>query len=184
MPQPQQPVDTHAPICRAYTRRGCFSGIFFVESSRTQPEPTDRHFKSPLRAHFKTPENRRFARFPPGTAGFGAGLWLPVGRGEIPGLAWLSAGGGSPFFLRANARKKTKNSHPQNTKKKPKKQKKMPIFFLRERKTPFSPALTRETNNHLPGSAQMSQKRGNFSSAGRPSQWGIMMNYSCEPPPC
>ena len=58
VPQPQQTrTSLDAP--------GISFRFFFVESSRTQPELTDRHRKSPLRAHFNTPENRRFARSPP-----------------------------------------------------------------------------------------------------------------------
>ena len=34
---------------------------FFVESTRTQPEATDRHRQSPLRVHSNSPKNRRFA---------------------------------------------------------------------------------------------------------------------------
>ena len=34
---------------------------FFVESTRTQPEATDRHRQSPWRVHSNSPKNRRFA---------------------------------------------------------------------------------------------------------------------------
>ena len=79
VPQPQQPADTHEP-----RHAGFFSRFFFVESSRTQPKPTDRHRTSPLRAHFNTPPERKqppFRPLPPRNCG----LWLPVGQAK-PGL--------------------------------------------------------------------------------------------------
>ena len=45
----------------AQTRRIFFVDFFLVESTRTQPEATERHRQSPLRAHSNTPENGRFA---------------------------------------------------------------------------------------------------------------------------
>ena len=38
-----------------------FGDFFFVESTRTQPEATDRHRQSPLRVHSNSPKNRRLA---------------------------------------------------------------------------------------------------------------------------
>ena len=46
-----------APTCQ----EKIFFGIFFVESTRTQPEATDRHRQSPLRVHSNSPKNRRLA---------------------------------------------------------------------------------------------------------------------------
>ena len=42
---------------------GIVLDLFLVESTRTQPEATDRHHQTPLRAHptINTPKNRRFA---------------------------------------------------------------------------------------------------------------------------
>ena len=59
----------------AQTRQGRFFFDFWgVESTRTQPEATDRHRQTPLRAHPNTPQNRLFVA--------GGSTTAPLARGR------------------------------------------------------------------------------------------------------
>ena len=58
--RPARKINTHGLTEKSQPRRAGFFCFFLVESTRTQPEATDRHRQSPLLAHSDTPKNRRF----------------------------------------------------------------------------------------------------------------------------
>ena len=58
----------------AQTRQEKKMNFFLVQSTRTQPEATDRHRQTPLRAHPNTPQNRLFAA--------GGSTTAPLARGR------------------------------------------------------------------------------------------------------
>ena len=62
---------TGSPPRRA---RNLFSDLLLVQSTRTQPEATDRHRQTPLRAHPNTPQNRLFVA--------GGSTTAPLARGR------------------------------------------------------------------------------------------------------
>ena len=64
----------------AQTRQEKKMDFFLVQSTRTQPEATDRHRQTPLRAHPNTPKNRLFAAGGSTTAPLARGRSAPAGR--------------------------------------------------------------------------------------------------------
>ena len=64
-----------------------FGGFFLVESTRTQPEATDRHRQSPLLAHSNTPKSRRFPA--------GGAVHRPFSSGSV-NRGFLSPSRGQP----------------------------------------------------------------------------------------